>query len=140
MELIKIINNNPVAYSVAAFRADNRHTVYGAGISSSHLNAQGVYRVSQSTKLSEVGKVAVLDAMPTLANGVWTQGWTLRTMTADEARAERNTLLQATDVWALSDRTMTTEQTAYRQTLRDLTAQAGFPTNVTWPTNPEVTE
>ena len=138
MELIKIINNNPVPYSVAAFRADNRHTVYGAGISSSHLNAQGVYRVSQATKPSEIGKVAVLDAMPTLADGVWTQGWTLRTMTADEARAERNTLLQATDVWALSDRTMSAEQTAYRQSLRDLTAQAGFP-DVTWPTNPEVT-
>ena len=137
MELIKIINNNPVPYSVAAFRADNRHTAYGAGISSSHLNSQGVYRVSQAAKPSEVGKVAVLDAMPTLADGVWTQGWTLRTMTADEARAERNTLLQATDVWALSDRTMSAEQTAYRQALRDLTAQAGFPTDITWPTKPE---
>ena len=137
MELVKIINNNPVVYSEAAFRADNRHTVYGAGISPSDLNAQGVYRVSQATKPSEVGKVAVLDAMPTLANGVWTQGWTLRTMTADEARAERNTFLQATDVWALSDRTMTAEQTAYRQALRDITAQSGFPTDITWPTKPE---
>ena len=136
MELVKIINDQPVAYSVAAFRADNRHTAYG-GISSSDLNAQGVYRVSQATKPSEVGKVAVLDAMPTLADGVWTQGWTLRTMTADEARAERNTLLQATDVWALSDRTMSAEQTAYRQALRDITAQSGFPTDITWPTKPE---
>jgi hypothetical protein len=32
---------------------------------------------------------------------------------------------------------MTSEQTAYRQALRDITAQAGFPTNVTWPTKPE---
>jgi hypothetical protein len=36
----------------------------------------------------------------------------------------------------LADRTMTAEQTAYRQALRDITGQAGFPTNITWPTKP----
>ena len=52
-------------------------------------------------------------------------------------RDERDSLLAATDVWALSDRTMTAEQTAYRQALRDITDQAGFPTDITWPTKPE---
>ena len=52
------------------------------------------------------------------------------------ARAERNGLLGSTDAWALSDRTMTAEQTAYRQALRDITGQAGFPTNIAWPTKP----
>ena len=52
-------------------------------------------------------------------------------------RKKRNTLLAETDVWALSDRTMTAEQTAYRQALRDITDQAGFPTDITWPTKPE---
>ena len=52
-------------------------------------------------------------------------------------RQERNTLIAETDVWALSDRTMSAEQTAYRQALRDITAQAGFPTDITWPTKPE---
>jgi hypothetical protein len=57
--------------------------------------------------------------------------------TQEEAtRATRDVLLQATDVWALSDRTMSAEQTAYRQALRDITAQAGFPTDITWPTKP----
>jgi hypothetical protein len=53
------------------------------------------------------------------------------------ARAKRDELLQPTDVWALSDRTMTAEQTAYRQDLRDITDQAGFPEDITWPTKPE---
>ena len=53
-----------------------------------------------------------------------------------EVRVERDTLIAETDVWALSDRTMTAEQTAYRQALRDITNQAGFPTDVTWPTKP----
>ena len=56
---------------------------------------------------------------------------------ADYVRGERNALLSETDVWALSDRTMTAEQTAYRQALRDITDQAGFPTDITWPTKPE---
>jgi len=58
-------------------------------------------------------------------------------LVALDARKERNLLLVETDVWALSDRTMTAEQTAYRQALRDITGQAGFPTNITWPTKPE---
>jgi hypothetical protein len=58
-------------------------------------------------------------------------------ITERDVRNKRDNLIAATDVWALSDRTMTAEQTAYRQALRDITDQAGFPTNITWPTKPE---
>ena len=54
----------------------------------------------------------------------------------DEVRNERDSLIASTDVWALSDRTMTAEQTAYRQALRDISSQVGFPENITWPTKP----
>ena len=57
--------------------------------------------------------------------------------TGDQVRQERDNILAETDWWATSDRTMTAEQTAYRQALRDITGQAGFPTNITWPTKPE---
>jgi len=57
--------------------------------------------------------------------------------TEGQIRNQRDQLIEATDVWALSDRTMTAEQTAYRQALRDITDQAGFPTDITWPTKPE---
>ena len=57
--------------------------------------------------------------------------------TENEVRQERDQLIAKTDVWALSDRTMTAEQTAYRQALRDISSQDGFPTNITWPTKPE---
>ena len=53
-----------------------------------------------------------------------------------EFRDERDRLLAETDWWALSDRTMTTEQSEYRQALRDLPANTSDPTNVTWPTKP----
>ena len=54
----------------------------------------------------------------------------------NEVRAERDQLIAATDWWATSDRTMTAEQTAYRQALRDVPTQSGFPDNVTWPQEP----
>ena len=55
---------------------------------------------------------------------------------ADQVRAERNTLLAATDWMALSDVTMSPKWAAYRQALRDVPEQAGFPENVTWPIAP----
>tara|TARA_R110001632_G_scaffold5234_1_gene21333 strand:- start:69 stop:353 length:285 start_codon:yes stop_codon:yes gene_type:complete len=55
---------------------------------------------------------------------------------AADARDKRNDLLAATDWTANSDVTMTTEMTAYRTLLRNLPAQADFPTTITWPTEP----
>ena len=53
-----------------------------------------------------------------------------------DIRAQRDALLAATDWWAVSDRTMTAAETTYRQDLRDVPSQSGFPSNVTWPTKP----
>ena len=51
-------------------------------------------------------------------------------------RAERDRLIAATDWWAGSDRTMTAEQTAYRQALRDITNTYTSLDDVVWPTKP----
>lgn len=51
-------------------------------------------------------------------------------------RIVRDKLLAETDWWAVADRTMTQAEIDYRQALRDVPAQAGFPENVTWPTKP----
>lgn len=53
-----------------------------------------------------------------------------------ELRAERDRLIAATDWWAGSDRTMTAEQTTYRQALRGITDNATSLSDVTWPTKP----
>lgn len=60
----------------------------------------------------------------------------------ERVRAKRNTLLVESDVMVLPDRwaVMSSEQqttwAAYRQALRDITDQAGFPWAVEWPTQP----
>jgi len=49
---------------------------------------------------------------------------------------KREELLIATDVNALSDRTMPAALVEYRQALRDITNQEGYPNSVVWPIAP----
>lgn len=53
-----------------------------------------------------------------------------------QIRNVRNAFLFETDWWVVTDQTPTQEQLAYRQALRDITNQEGFPLNVTWPVRP----
>jgi hypothetical protein len=57
-------------------------------------------------------------------------------VSSNEIRQERDNLLAQTDWCANSDVIMSDDMTTYRQALRDITDQAGFPTNITWPTKP----
>ena len=98
------------------------------------------------------------------ANGNWVQAWVEREMfteyTDDEGnvqtvdaqktaydtlksnelatteRAERDRLLKETDHYGLSDVTMSDAMTTYRQALRDVPQQSGFPSTITWPEKP----
>jgi len=53
---------------------------------------------------------------------------------AAEVRAKRDELIAATDWTGNSDVTMTSAMTTYRTALRNVPAQAGFPSSITWPT------
>jgi hypothetical protein len=70
----------------------------------------------------------------------WLIGYTVVNRPQDQAedavRAKRNNMIAKTDWMALSDNTMTDAWASYRQALRDITAQEGFPYSVTWPTKP----
>ena len=57
---------------------------------------------------------------------------------AERNRTQRDKLIAETDWWASSDLTMTAEQTAYRQALRDITSHANWPhlDEADWPTKP----
>ena len=51
-------------------------------------------------------------------------------------RDKRNQLLAETDWWAVSDRTMTSAQTQYREDLRNLPASNADPDQIVFPTKP----
>ena len=73
-----------------------------------------------------------------LVSGKW-QRWTKRNKTNDElmveVRATRDGLLAETDFYALSDVTMSSDMTTYRQALRDLPANVDL-SDITYPTKP----
>ena len=58
---------------------------------------------------------------------------------ATEVRAERSAKLAATDWTQGADTPQATKDkyAPYRQALRDITKQIGFPNTVVWPTQPE---
>ena len=66
----------------------------------------------------------------------WTAGADARK--AAEVRAERNTKLVATDWTQVGDAPQAIKDiyTTYRQALRDLPAQSGFPNEIIWPVQP----
>ena len=109
-------------------------------------------------------KVVVRNGVEQDANGNWVHAWTendmfqeytdadgvthsvadqqaaydaqnTATLAASE-RAKRDSLLKETDHFGLSDVTMSAEMTTYRQALRDVPQQEGFPSTITWPTKP----
>tara|TARA_R110002073_G_scaffold44371_1_gene122949 strand:- start:27 stop:359 length:333 start_codon:yes stop_codon:yes gene_type:complete len=106
--------------------------------------------VIENNVVTNTIEVDSLDFMPNLveaaeggvgwsyADGVFTAPADTRTDVekADQIRAERDAKLAATDWTASTDVTMTAEMTAYRQSLRDVPAQAGFPNTINWPTEP----
>ena len=125
----------------------------------------GIDPVFETPKPDTTGdyKVVVRNGVEQDSNNNWVQAWVERDMfsdttedgvtttkaeheaayqtrldadAADSVRAERETKLKESDWMALSDVTMTAEWSTYRQALRDVPEQAGFPHTVTWPTEP----
>ena len=88
----------------------------------------------------ETGEVDTDQVGQPLYGNEWEVSYTAQNMeqaTAESnVRARRDSLLQETDWMALSDVTMSSEMTTYRQALRDVPAQSGFPFSVTWPNKP----
>lgn len=86
--------------------------------------------------------------VPTQANGVWSVAWVVTNKSPEQllveleakinhVRADRNAKLSASDWTQLADAQVNkTAWATYRQALRDIPSQAGFPWDVTYPTAP----
>ena len=148
--LVKIINDavDNFPYSVRQLKQDNPDTSFPDAIADLDLSDYGVYSVTVSTKPSVAhDEKAVSNSAPTLIDGVWTLGWAVRDLTADEialeakaVRRDRDELLAECDWTQMPDSPLDDSTKAswatYRTALRDATEQSGFPTDITWPTAP----
>ena len=138
------IENDAVAefpYLLSKLKQDNPNTSFPASIPEATLNSYGVYTVTEVTRPTcDYATHEVVENNPVLTDGVWTQSWSVNARSTEVAsghiRNERNQRLADTDHHALSDQTLSTEMATYRQALRDVPSQSGFPFDVTWPTKP----
>lgn len=111
----------------------------------------GIFEFTQRPEIVERYKTHQ-EGTPFLgSNGIYYQTWEIVDLTdqekqiVDERQAEkvkfdRNNLLRSTDFTQLPDSPLSTEQKeayrVYRQQLRDITSQAGFPWDIDWPIEP----
>jgi hypothetical protein len=126
------------------------------------LNVDPVLPAPQPTEGIGVYQTVRRNGVVQDANNNWVEAWQIVDMFSDDAelgtkaeqeaayqtkldnnaaernRSTRDRLIAETDWWASSDLTMTSEQTAYRQALRDITAHANWPhlNDDDWPTKP----
>ena len=125
----------------------------------------GIDPVFETPKPDTTGdyKVVVRDGAEQDANSNWVQKWVERDMfsdttedgvtttkaehetayqarldteAAERVRSERDQKLKDTDWMGMSDVTMSADWATYRQALRDVPSQEGFPHNIIWPTEP----
>ena len=140
---VKVVDGHIInyPYPLRNLYVDNPNTSFPKDIPEAMLNDYNVYAVAD-TAIPNYDAVTqgVEENNPVLTDGVWTRSWSVYNKTEAKASAavkdKRNGLLAETDYLALSDQTLSTEMSNYRQALRDIPAQSGFPYSVTWPTKP----
>ena len=148
-----LIENGAVAqypYSTGDLKRANPQTSFPSQISDASLLEYGVHRVFFATQPEVTATQVLEEGTPVFSteDQRWTQTFAVRDMSAEEVasrndaqaaqiRAERNTKLAASDWTQVADAPVDQAAwAAYRQALRDITAQAGFPWDVQWPEMP----
>ncbi len=140
MLYVKVSNGSvQFPYTIGQLRKDNPNTSFPAYITEATLANYSVFPVTEVA-------APVVDPLtqrheqttPAQVDGKWTQAWQVIDLPEEKAaanvRAKRNQLLTDSDWTQLSDSPVDkTAWATYRDALRNIPQQAGFPFNVTWP-------
>jgi hypothetical protein len=145
---IKLTNGVPETYTIGQLRRDNPQVSFPKSIPDDTLAEYDVYPLTPTDRPQVDHTKNVAEAPAQQINGVWTQAWAVTNATpeqiaertterANSVRSDRNARLAACDWTQLADAPVDSLAWAnYRQALRDVTAQAGFPWSVEWPSVP----
>jgi len=152
MLYVQAINNQIVAYPYTQTNLirDNPSTSFpSGGISPASLAEWNVFPVHFADQpVVDALAQRVVELAPLYDGQAWIQQWAVEALSQDEinantaqqaaaVRADRNGRLAATDWTQITDSTADKPAWAtYRQALRDVPSQAGFPQSVTWPQEP----
>lgn len=112
------------------------------------LSGYGVFPVADSERPQTDASTLLVEGEPVNVNGTWVRSFDVVAKSAEQIeseyqqqaesiRSERNRLLSETDWTQLADSPVdNVAWITYRQALRDITNQGGFPFNVIFPTKP----
>jgi hypothetical protein len=140
---IKLTNGIPEKYSIGQLRRDNSNTSFPKNPSDKLLAEWNIYPLQTAPQPEYDGLTQTCtEATSAQIDGVWTQQWIVENKPQEEAetnvRNSRNGLLSESDWTQVADAPVDKAMWGtYRQFLRDVTVQEGFPYNVIWPTQPE---
>jgi hypothetical protein len=137
-------------YSLSDIKLANPNTSFPSAVSDATMAEYGAMRVYFSTPPELTDTQVLEEDTPVFSNEDqrWSQVWRVRDMTIEEitqrndtqaaqVRTDRNALLSASDWTQVADAPVDKAIWAtYRQALRDISAQAGFPWTITWPDAP----
>ncbi len=137
-------------YTLADLKRDNPHVSFPQVLTDAVLAEWGVHPVAAvNPPAFDYGSQSCLRTDPTYIGGRWVEAWEVVPATTEESaerhteiaaqvRAQRNDLLAASDWTQLPDAQVDKQAwAAYRQDLRNITKQSGFPWAVTLPTEPK---
>lgn len=140
---VKVTDNKATVYSIKQLRKDNPNVSFPKEPNEALLAQWNVYPYTVMS-VGEFDSLAwtIVDDEIVYENNSWIQKRKLEAKPLEEAktsiRDHRNSLLSECDWTQLADATVDSLAWAnYRQALRDVPTQEGFPYNVTWPTKPE---
>lgn len=146
------INNGVVEiypYTIGDLRKDNPNTSFPKQIPDSVLEEFGIVAIQQVQPPTVSHTQTWQETTPVLDGGVWKQAYSVSNASqadiaarieekSKEVRKDRDTRLSDTDWTQVADAPVDKAAWAtYRQALRDVPEQAGFPYDITWPSKPE---
>lgn len=138
---VKVLEDgNANLYTISKLKADNPYVCFPERISNSILQEYSVYPCIDDSEPSYDSLTQSIYASVEQVNGEWHYTKNIRNKSVELAsrniREYRDALLRETDWLGASDVTMSTEWVTYRQALRDIPQQDGFPFSITYPTKP----
>jgi hypothetical protein len=139
----KIVSGGVVQfpYSIGDLTRENPQTSFPDAIGQDVLAAFDVYPVAATTAPAIDSKTHRYVTSVAQVDGVWTQQWAAQQLpessAAGNVRAFRDARLAQSDWTQVADAPVDKAAWAtYRQALRDVTTQLGFPWDVQWPVAP----
>lgn len=146
---IKINNGQAEPYSIAALRNAYPNVSFPKEMGDELLAEYSVYPVTRlGAPIFDIATEKLVRNTPSLIGDIWTETWSVVSLTDEEraarsaslsakVRKQRNEILSSTDWTQIADAPVDQAAWAnYRQSLRDITLQEGFPYSIVWPTKP----